>query len=62
VLESIKTSGDIQDVDAFEAALKGFGEQFQATGSTDEPAPAAVVAADAVLAEAEADDVEAAAE
>jgi F-type H+/Na+-transporting ATPase subunit alpha len=60
LLESIKTTGDIQDIEAFEAALKGFGEQFEATGGADEPAPAHVVAADAVLADP--DDTEAAAE
>ncbi|MEX2293631.1 MAG: F0F1 ATP synthase subunit alpha, partial [Acidimicrobiales bacterium] len=51
VLDSIKTTGDINDLDAFEAALKGFSEQFVPSGGADEPAPAHVVAADAVLAD-----------
>jgi F-type H+-transporting ATPase subunit alpha len=62
LLDSIKTTGDIQDVDAFEAALKGFGEQFQASGSTTEPAPGHVVAADAALADGEAAELGEAAE
>jgi F-type H+-transporting ATPase subunit alpha len=39
LLEGIKTSGDIQDMDAFEGALKGIAEQFQpSTGeAADEP-------------------------
>ncbi|MGH9084347.1 MAG: F0F1 ATP synthase subunit alpha, partial [Acidimicrobiales bacterium] len=53
ILEGIKTSGDIADVGALEAALKGFGEQFQASeGAEEVPAPATVVATDEALAEA----------
>ena len=39
VLEGIRTSGNIADMDAFEAGLKGFAEQFQPTdgAATDEP-------------------------
>ncbi len=39
LLDGIKTSGDIADVDAFEAALKGFAEAFEPTGGrpADEP-------------------------
>ncbi len=51
LLEGIKSSGDIKDVPAFEAALQGFGDQFQPSGGVTEPDPAAVVAADAVLAD-----------
>jgi F-type H+-transporting ATPase subunit alpha len=58
LLESIKSTGDIEDLAAFEAALKGFGDQFQPTGASTEPAPAHVVAADAVLADAAADATE----
>jgi F-type H+-transporting ATPase subunit alpha len=53
ILDGIKASGDIADMDAFEAAIKGFTEQFQPTGAAPDIAPAAVVAADAVLADAE---------
>jgi F-type H+-transporting ATPase subunit alpha len=52
LLEAIKSSGNIEDMDAFEAALKGFAESFQASDGSSaaaEPTPAAVVAADAVL-------------
>src|SRR5687768_1234618 len=31
ILDGIKSSGDIADVDAFESALKGFADQFQAS-------------------------------
>ena len=39
LLEGIRTGGDIADMDAFEAALKGFAEQFQPTdgAAADEP-------------------------
>ena len=52
LLDGIKSSGNIEDMDAFEGALKGFADQFQASdGSTvaAEPTPAEVVAADAAL-------------
>jgi F-type H+/Na+-transporting ATPase subunit alpha len=52
ILDGIKTSGDIADVPAFEAALKAFADQFQhADGTTAavEPTIPAVLAADAVL-------------
>ena len=58
VLDGIKSSGDIADVDAFEAALQGFAEQFQASDGSSalvEPTVPAVVAADAVLEGDEAD-------
>ena len=58
LLDGIKSSGNIEDVDAFEGALKGFADQFQASdGSTvaAEPTPAEVVAADAALEADEAD-------
>jgi F-type H+-transporting ATPase subunit alpha len=51
VLNGIKTSGDIADVPAFEAAIQAFGDQFRPTGG-EEPAPAHVVAADVALEEA----------
>ncbi|MGV3759247.1 MAG: F0F1 ATP synthase subunit alpha, partial [Actinomycetota bacterium] len=51
ILQGIKDSGDIADMDAFEGAIRSFGEQFKAS-SGDEPAPANVVAADAALEEA----------
>jgi F-type H+-transporting ATPase subunit alpha len=61
VLDGIKTSGDIADVDAFETALQGFADSFQpsegAAGAVEVDVPA-VVAADEVLAEAEGADVE----
>jgi F-type H+-transporting ATPase subunit alpha len=49
ILEGIKSSGDIADMDAFEAALRGFAEQFQSSAGAAEPAPAEVVAADEAL-------------
>jgi F-type H+-transporting ATPase subunit alpha len=52
VLDGIKGSGDIADVDAFEAALQGFADQFVASDGSSavvEPTVPAVVAADAVL-------------
>jgi F-type H+-transporting ATPase subunit alpha len=52
ILDGIKTSGDIADVDAFEAALQAFADQFQnSDGTTNavEVTVPAVVAADAVL-------------
>jgi F-type H+-transporting ATPase subunit alpha len=57
LLDGIKTSGNIEDMDAFEAALKGFADQFQASdgGAAAEPAPAEVIAADAALADETAD-------
>jgi F-type H+-transporting ATPase subunit alpha len=61
VLDGIKTSGDIADVDAFETALQGFADSFQpsegAAGAVEVDVPA-VVAADEVLADAEGADVE----
>jgi F-type H+-transporting ATPase subunit alpha len=51
ILDGIKTTGDIADVEAFEAAIKSYGDQFQPTTPVEPIAPAAVVAADAVLAE-----------
>jgi F-type H+-transporting ATPase subunit alpha len=64
LLDGIKTSGDIEDMDAFESALRGFAEQFQASDGTSaaaEPTPAEVVAADAALTDeaAAGDDAEA---
>jgi F-type H+-transporting ATPase subunit alpha len=52
ILEGIKSSGDIADVPAFEAAIQAFAEQFvHSDGSTSavEVTVPAVVAADAVL-------------
>ncbi len=52
LLEAIKTSGTIEDMDAFEGALKGFADSFQASDGSSaaaEPSPAEVVAADAAL-------------
>ena len=39
ILDGIKASGDIADVEAFEAALKGFADSFEPTGGrpADEP-------------------------
>jgi F-type H+-transporting ATPase subunit alpha len=39
LLDGIKTSGDIADLEAFEAALKGFADSFEPTGGrpADEP-------------------------
>jgi F-type H+-transporting ATPase subunit alpha len=53
ILDAIKSSGNIEDMDAFEAALSGFADQFQASdgGASAEPAPAEVVAADVALAD-----------
>jgi F-type H+/Na+-transporting ATPase subunit alpha len=50
ILESIKTSGDIGDVPAFEKALEGFAEQFSWEGRADEAdaAPADAPVAPAV--------------
>ena len=41
LLDGIKSSGNIEDMDAFEGALKGFADQFQASdgSSAAEPAP-----------------------
>ncbi|HEU5084093.1 MAG TPA: F0F1 ATP synthase subunit alpha, partial [Acidimicrobiales bacterium] len=36
ILDGIRTSGDIGDVDAFERAIREFTDQFQATVSTEE--------------------------
>ena len=57
VLDGIKSSGDIADIEAFEGALRGFADQFQASDGSSpavEITVPAVVAADAVLADAEA--------
>jgi F-type H+/Na+-transporting ATPase subunit alpha len=51
VLDAIRTDGDIPDVDAFEAAIRGFAEQFSweeaadeaATGGGQAPAPVPAV-------------------
>jgi F-type H+-transporting ATPase subunit alpha len=56
ILEAIKTTGNIPDHDAFVAGIQAYTDQFQSTGGTPEPAPAAVVAADEVLAEATTDE------
>ncbi|MDD9371356.1 MAG: F0F1 ATP synthase subunit alpha, partial [Acidimicrobiales bacterium] len=40
LLESIKSTGDITDIDAFEAAIKGFAEQFSWEQAADEAAAA----------------------
>jgi F-type H+-transporting ATPase subunit alpha len=54
LLDGIKTSGDIADVDAFEGSLQAFADQFQtSTGVDDVPVtPTEVVSADDALAEA----------
>ena len=58
ILDGIKSSGDIADLDAFEAALKGFADSFQASdGSSAQIDVPAVIAADEVLAEAEGTEV-----
>ena len=52
ILDGIKSSGNIEDMDAFEGALKGFADSFQASDGSSaaaEPTPAEVVAADAAL-------------
>jgi F-type H+-transporting ATPase subunit alpha len=53
LLDGIRSSGNIADMDAFEGALKGFADSFQASdgAASAEPAPAEVVAADAALAD-----------
>ena len=53
ILDGIKSTGNIPDQDAFVAGLQAYTDSFQPTGGTPEVAPAAVVAADAVLADAE---------
>jgi len=40
LLESIKSTGDITDIDAFEAAIKGFAEQFSWEQAADAAAAA----------------------
>jgi F-type H+/Na+-transporting ATPase subunit alpha len=52
LLEAIRTTGDIGDLDAFEAALKGFAEQFQPSSSdgADEPDAEAQAEAERALA------------
>jgi F-type H+-transporting ATPase subunit alpha len=50
ILDTIKSTGNIPDHDAFVAGIQAFTDQFQPSSSTA-PEPAAVVAADEVLAE-----------
>jgi F-type H+-transporting ATPase subunit alpha len=58
VLEAIRTTGDISDVEAFEAALTGFAEQFSWEQAADEQAAQPADAA-APTDEAEPDDASA---
>jgi F-type H+-transporting ATPase subunit alpha len=58
VLEAIRTTGDISDVEAFEAALTGFAEQFSWEQAADEQAAQPADAA-APIDEAEPDDASA---
>jgi F-type H+-transporting ATPase subunit alpha len=48
ILDGIRTTGDIADVPAFEAAIQAYTDQFQPS-TVVEAAPAAAVAADAAL-------------
>jgi F-type H+-transporting ATPase subunit alpha len=48
-LDAIRTGGDIDDVGAFETAIKAFADQFVPSGDAPEPVPAQVVAADEAL-------------
>jgi F-type H+-transporting ATPase subunit alpha len=49
ILDGIKTTGNIPDLDAFKAGIQAYTDQFTPSGDAPEVAPAAVVAADAVL-------------
>jgi F-type H+-transporting ATPase subunit alpha len=49
VLNGIKSSGDIADVPAFEAAIQAYTDQFQPSTVVEPVAPPAAVAADAAL-------------
>ena len=52
-IDGIRATGNIENMDGFEGAMKAFADSFQPShaAEADEPTPSEVLAADATLAE-----------